>query len=60
MKIEKAAFGTLTDGTIIDLFTLTNKNNMSLKLMTYGGTIVSLCVPDRHGELEDVVLAMLN
>ncbi|MDY0094743.1 MAG: aldose epimerase family protein [Candidatus Vecturithrix sp.] len=56
MKIEKAAFGTLTDGTIIDLFTLTNKNNMSLKLMTYGGTIVSLCVPDRHGELEDVVL----
>lgn len=56
MKIEKVVFGTLADGTTVDMFTLTNKHNMALKVMTYGGTIVSLCAPDRHGALEDVVL----
>lgn len=56
MKIEQIVFGTLADGTRVDLFTLTNKNNMVLKVTTYGGTIVSLCAPDRHGASEDIVL----
>lgn len=60
MKIEKVVFGTLSDGTIVDLFTLTNKSNMILKVMTYGGAIASLCVPDRHGALEDIVLGYDN
>ena len=56
MKVEKEAFGTLTDGTVVDLYTLTNTHNVILKLMTYGGTIVSLIVPDHQGNLADVVL----
>lgn len=54
--IMKTDFGTLTDGTKIDLYTLTNKNGMSVSITNYGGIIVSLNVPDRNGKVEDVVL----
>lgn len=60
MNIEKVLFGTLADGATVDVLTLTNKNKMTLKVSTYGGTIVSLCAPDRHGALEDVVLGYDN
>lgn len=56
MNIEKEVFGTLSDGTVVDLYTLTNTHNVTLKLMTYGGTVVSLVVPDRQGNLADIVL----
>jgi aldose 1-epimerase len=52
----RAPFGTLPDGTQIELFTLTNAQGMEVRAMTYGGIIVSLRVPDRDGKLDDVVL----
>src|SRR3990167_8159976 len=54
--IEKAAFGQMTDGTIVDIYTLTNKCGIDIRIMTYGGTIVSLKTPDRNGHLENIVL----
>lgn len=38
------------------LITLKNKNGMVVQVTNYGGKIVSIYVPDRDGELADVVL----
>jgi aldose 1-epimerase len=54
-RISKQAFGT-ADGQAVDLFTLTNAKGVEARIMTYGGAVVSLKVPDRQGKLGDVVL----
>ena len=46
----------LVDGKPIELFTLTNAAGVEVTAMTYGGIITSWRVPDRRGELADVVL----
>ncbi|MFH1945453.1 MAG: aldose epimerase family protein [Acidobacteriota bacterium] len=58
MDIQKEAFGRLEDGTTVDIFTLTNPNGLRARLMTYGATLVSLEVPDKEGQLGDIVLGM--
>jgi aldose 1-epimerase len=40
----------------MEVFTLTNKNGMTVRITNYGGRIVSFLVPDRNGKLQDVVL----
>jgi len=52
----RTPFGTLPDGTPVELFTITNAQGVEVRAMTYGGIIVSLRVPDRDGKLDDVVL----
>jgi aldose 1-epimerase len=51
-----APFGVTPDGTPVELFTLGNTAGMQLSVMSYGATIVSLRVPDREGNLDDIVL----
>ena len=55
-KIEKAAYGTTADGVAVDEYTLTNANGMEVKIITYGGIITSVKVPDRNGNWADVAL----
>jgi len=54
--IEKTPFGKTTSGEAVDLYTLKNASNARVQIMTYGGTVVSLQVPDRDGMLGDIVL----
>lgn len=49
-------FQTTVDGKSIDLFVLKNNNGMEVCITNYGGRIVSVMVPDRNGEMQDVVL----
>ena len=58
-RISKQAFGT-ADGQAVELFTLTNARGAEAKIMTYGGVLVSLKIPDRQGKLADVVLGCEN
>ena len=53
--IQQQPFGT-HDGRPITLYTLTNSHGMEVRAMNYGGIIVSIRVPDRKGQLADVVL----
>ncbi|MDQ2890511.1 MAG: galactose mutarotase [Gemmatimonadota bacterium] len=55
-SITSAPFGTASDGTDVTLYTLTTATGIEARVMSYGGIIVSLRVPDRAGVLGDVVL----
>jgi aldose 1-epimerase len=54
--VTSAPFGTLPDGTAVEVYTLTNVNGIEVRAITYGGIIVSLKTPDRDGRLGDIVL----
>src|SRR6266567_1530587 len=55
-EITKQPFGATKDGTAVHLYTLRNANGVEAKICNYGGIVVSLRVPDRNGEMGDVVL----
>ena len=63
-KAEKATdsgllqsnFRTEVDGKKTDLYSLRNKNNMEVCITNFGGRIVSVMVPDKDGQMRDVVL----
>ena len=55
-----ASFGKTPDGTEVQLFTLTNKQGAKAAITNYGGTLVSLMVPDKDGKMGDVVLGFDN
>ncbi len=58
--IGAARFGNTTDGTAVQIYTLCNRDGMEARIMTYGGIVESLKVPDRNGRLGDVVLGYDN
>jgi len=55
MSITKESFGTTKDGKQAVLYTLTNANGCVVKMSDYGCIITELHVPDKKGELADVV-----
>jgi aldose 1-epimerase len=55
MKIERKVFGTLSDGTEAYIYTL-EAGELKLCLTNYGGTLLSLFVPDKNGVKADVLL----
>jgi aldose 1-epimerase len=55
-SLEAHPFGVTADGVEVDLYTLTNSDGVSLSITNYGGIVTRLVVPDRDGNLEDIVL----
>ena len=53
--IKKELFGTFECGKKVYAYTLENDNKMRVKVITYGGAITEMWVPDRNGKLSDVV-----
>ncbi|MBN1482109.1 galactose mutarotase [candidate division KSB1 bacterium] len=60
VSITSEPFGTLSNGAMVQLYTLTNANGMQAKITNYGGIITHLFVPDQDGVLGDVVLGYDN
>jgi len=56
LTVERKSFGGTLDGTEAFVYTLHNRNGMEARITNYGGTLISLLVPDRNGKLADVVL----
>lgn len=54
--VKKSVFGKTADGREAHLYTLTNKSGMEVAITDFGGTVVSIKVPDRKGKIADVVL----
>ena len=55
MSIRITEFGTLENGQKADLITLTNRKGLRASFTNFGGSWVSMEVPDRQGKLADVV-----
>jgi aldose 1-epimerase len=55
-SIKKGSFGKTTDGKAVEIYTLKNSKGVETQIITYGGTVVSLKVPDKSGKFGDVVL----
>jgi len=55
-NIQKNSFGKTREGVAVSLYTLTNRNGVEARITNYGGILVSLKTPDRHGTLVDIVL----
>lgn len=53
--VQEQPFGT-QDGRQVNLYTLTNSHGVEIKAMNYGGIIISIKVPDRKGQIADIVL----
>ena len=55
-SITRLPFGTTPDGSVVDLYTLTNSSGIAVTVMTYGAAVQQLWVPDRDGCKANVVL----
>ena len=53
--VTRQPFGHTSDGTAVDLYTLSD-GNVEARITNYGGIITSLRAPDRNGKLDDIVL----
>lgn len=56
MSITTSAFGKTAKGEDVTRYTLTNKSGASVSILDFGGIVHSIIVPDKKGELSDVVL----
>lgn len=60
MKISTDKFGITPKGEQADIITLENENGAYIKATSYGAKLVSVVVPDKNGNLDDVVLGYNN
>ncbi len=55
MNIEKKFFDKTKNNEDVYIYTLSNDNGMSVSICEFGGAMVNLLVPDKNGEISDVV-----
>lgn len=55
MNVESKKFGNLSDGSEVQLFTLSNKNGLEIDIANYGVIITRIAMPDKNGEPANVV-----
>ena len=55
--VHKRPFGRTPEGTPVEVYSLAD-DKIEVRVITYGGIIVSLRAPDRKGKLDDVVLGV--
>jgi len=55
-SIRSEVFGKLPNGQVVNLYTLRNKNGVTIKITNYGGIITHWTAPDKEGAFEDIVL----
>ncbi|MCI5664826.1 MAG: galactose mutarotase [Mediterranea sp.] len=58
--LNPANFETTVNGATTGLYTLKNNAGMEVCITNFGGRIVSIMVPDKNGEKQDVVLGFDN
>ena len=56
LMVGSSRIGMVPEQGEVKLFTMRNVRGTEVDIMTYGATVTSIRVPDRDGEMEDVVL----
>jgi aldose 1-epimerase len=59
LSIQKSQFGSV-GGKAIDKYTLSNRNGVSISIITYGGIIQAVNVPDRRGRNANITLGFAD
>lgn len=54
--ITDSEYGVMPDGQKVTMYTLVNEAGFKAKIIDYGAKLISLDVPDKNGELADVIL----
>jgi aldose 1-epimerase len=54
--LTHAPYGSLSNGTAVQQFTMTNARGMTVKFLSLGGVITEMDVPDRNGQAANIVL----
>jgi aldose 1-epimerase len=60
LRVTKEIFGKMPDGALVAKYVLTNIHEVRVGILTYGGIIQSIVVPDKNGKLQDVALGFDN
>ena len=60
VDISRDVFGVMPDGTQVDAYALTNAAGMRVVILTFGGVIQSVWVPDRDGTVDNVALGFAD
>jgi len=60
MELTKEHYGKIPNGQEAHLYTLSNSKGMTVKITNYGGIVTEIRVPDKKGNIEDVVLGFHN
>lgn len=55
-RLETFEFGTLSDGTKISGFRLSNDNHMQVTVISYGAIVTEINTPDKDGNVKNVIL----
>ncbi len=59
-SISESSFGKTPDGTPVEIYTLQNTKGAEACIITYGGIVQKLTMPDKNGEYADIVLGFDN
>jgi aldose 1-epimerase len=54
MKITRSPFGKTDENIDVELFTLSNNNQITVKIINYGAIITSIETPDKNGQLANI------
>lgn len=54
--INKSIFGKTDDGKEVYLFTIKNKDNIEIRIISYGAIVTNIFTPDKDNIIEDIVL----
>jgi aldose 1-epimerase len=60
MAMNQRVFGKMPTGEHVEEYTLTNAHGLLARVISYGGIVTQLHVPDRNGQIADVVLGFDN
>lgn len=51
-------FGTTPHGETVEKFTMQNRKGCKVEIITYGGILVSWCIPTANGSMDDIILGL--
>ena len=60
MEIKKKHYGNTSNGEKVKLYILKNSNGVSLEIISYGGIITNINIPDKNGCFSNIVLGYDN
>lgn len=60
MEITKFNFGETQQNEAVEGYQIVNKNGISVKIINWGATLISMKVPDRKGIIEEITLGFDN